>query len=488
MPQKILELKGSDFLKGLSLQSAFPIGGLWQYLANYNPFQKIGRLYPTLGPTRKDGGSIPIVINAFDFYSNGTTKYLFAFGDHTAANQAAYQINLDTDAITDISSSVFLNRTGYVEQCSMCKIWKGYIIYDERSATQVLRSITTGITGDVTILSGLTSSPKHPCVVGPDGYLYVGNYSYIAQLTSATGTSGNTANKFDTLQTDLTCRDLDHDGQYIFAGFDNNDYETPLSGIVTDCQIIIWDRFKSYAEKRYQLKEAYIIAVRCLGTSCYVLTPSGWYVCSIASSPVLIYPMSSESPFNHFPADYNQVSKDATSIYWGDKAGSGYIFAIGQAIAGQPKIIYQPYYAIGITENQKALIVSGSYKYVSTTTPRIYKLNDATGMYVTAMPVPTSLPSPYTFSFTKVILETPLSTGQQVIHALFNSAGEVISGQETQSFSSAGAKKTLIFRRNATGATINDFTDLYPEIISNAEIVEIQVFGDPMPDTHNVQI
>jgi hypothetical protein len=486
MPQLIYKLSGDDFLKGLSLQTGYPIGGLWQVLANYDPFKKFGRLYPTLGPTQKDGGNIPLTLRALEFYSDGTDKFLFGFGDNTAG-KLAYKINLATDAITDFSSAIN-GSVNAAEQCSMVKVWNGRLIYDRLKWDQSLRSVAPAGTDDKVVLGGLSGNFSHPKVVGPDGYLYVGNGPYIARLILATGTTGNVLNAFDSLQTDLICRDLDHDGQYIFAGFDNN--SSMLSGIMADCQVIIWDRFKAYAEKRYPLKEAYIIGIRVLDQTAYIFTPSGIYACSIATPPKLVYPFGSESPFNRLPADYNQISKDSSSIFWGDKAGSAQVLALGQKIAGQPKLVYQPYTATSTTENQKALIVSNSYIYVSTDKPRIYKLNDATGQQVNAMPVPKYLPQPYTFSFSKVILKTALGAGDEVTHQLFNSDDEVISGSETQGYATPGigAKKNLIFRRTGSGATINDFTDVYPQLLTNVEIAGLEIYGDPLPGTHNTQL
>jgi len=496
MSQLILKLKGDDFYKGLSLQSAFPIGGMWQLLENYDPFKKLGRLFPTLGPTRKDnagaGVSIGVPINAFEFYSDGTNRFLLAFGDKTAGNVGAYKINLDTDYITDlVAGGAFANRTGFAEACSMVKYWKGRVIYDERTGGQALRSCTVSGSDDKDVIGSLVGSNQHPSVIGPDGYFYFLNGQYIGRLIISTGTSGNSSTTFDTLDSNLIGRDIDHDGQYIFAGFDNN--LNKLSGISADCQIIVWDRFKSYAEKRYTIKDSYIIAVRCLGSACYVLTPSGWYVCSIASEPVLLYPMTSETPFNYFPTDYNQVSKDGHSIYWSStSAGSKLVFAIGQKIAGKPKIVYNPYDSAnigGVTILQTSLIVSKNYIYTGTNDPAVYKLNDVATKAVAAKSCPQFLPSPYTFSYAKIKLRTALESGDEVSFSLYNSDGEIISGLEAQNFANVGAKKTLIFRRiPSAGVEVNDFTDLYPYILTNVEISEIEIYGDPLPGNHNVQI
>jgi len=488
MPQLILKLKGEDFYKGLSLQSSFPIGGMWQQLNNYDPFQKLGRLFPTLGPTRKDASSIPIVIRSFEYYSDGTNRFLYAFGDSTVVGtNGAYKINLDTDAITDLSASVHTNTTG-TQSSSTVRYWKGKIVYDQAGGGQSFRSINPAGTSDTNILSsGIVSSYDHPSVIGPDGYLYFLNGQYIGRLIISTGTSGNSATTFDTLDSNLIGRDIDHDGQYIFAGFDNN--LNKLSGITADCQIIVWDRSKAYAEKRYTIKEAYIIAVRCLGQTCYVLTPGGWYVCSIASEPVLLYPMTSESPFNKFPTDYNGVAKNGHSLYWTDNSGAAFVYAIGQKIAGKTKIVYSPYTATSTTENQRAIAISNDYIYVSTSISRVYKLNSATGAQVSAQSCPQYLPAPFTFSYAKIKLRTALGSGDEVSFSLINSDGEIISGSETQGFSTVGAKKTLVFRRIASGgATITDFTDLYPYILTNVEISEIEVYGDALPGNHNIQI
>lgn len=495
MPQLILKLKGSDFDKGLSLQSRYATGGLFQQAVSYDPFLKMGRLYPTLAPTRKDnvggGVSIGVPINAFDFYSDGTNRFLFAFGDKTAGNIGAYKVNLDTDAITDlVAAGAFANRTGFAEQCSMVKVWNSRIIYDERSGAQALRSADLNGGTDATIMSGLTGSPKHPSVVGPDSFFYFGNGPYIGRLYSSTAASitlagitySNSATAFDTHTTDMTCRDIDHDGYYIFAGFDNNHPLTPLSGLKSNCKVIIWDKRSTDLEKAWDVPEAYIIAVRCLGQDCYVLTPSGWYVCSIATPPKLVYPMTSETSFNYFPTDYNGVSKDGSSIYWIDSAGTGRVFAIGQKIAGKKRIVYSPYVGTATTENMQALAVSNSYIYTSTSINRIYKLNSGTNAGCTLSSCPQYLPQPYTFSYTKVKLARKMGVGDSVIHGLYNSDGELISDNETVVYNSSNPLKTLVFRKYAFGTPlINDFTDCYPTISTNCEIAEVEVYGDPLP-------
>lgn len=482
MNELILKISGKDFYKGLSLYSQDPVGGIFKLATNYDPFLKLGRLYPTLGPTRKDGSSIAIPIRSFEFYSDGTNRFLFAFGNKDISDKSAYKINLDTDAITDISSGVHTNvSAGTTQLSSTVRLWQGRIVYSQDDSGASLRSITPSATGDVSILGSLASGdPSHPSVIGPDGHLYVGNAQYIARCVIATGTSGNSATQFDSLQSNLVCRDLDHDGQFIFAGFDNN--TAKLSGIKADCQIIVWDRYKAYAEKRYQLSESYIIAVKCLGSACYVLTPSGWYVCSIASEPKLLYPMSSDSPINVFPTDFNGVAKNGHSIYWIDSAGTGYVFAFGQKIAGRPNILYQPYYGIGTAENMQALAISSSYIYTGTSINRIYKLNFATGSSASIQTCPHYLPQPYTFAYTKLKLRTVFQSGDSITHGLYNSNSEVISDNETKTYTTEGSRglKTILFRRTATTNSVVDFTDLYPFITTNAEIAEIEVYGDKM--------
>lgn len=487
MPELILKLTGDDFENGLSLQKYKAVGGLWQQLSNYDPFQKLGQLYPTLGPTRKDGGSIAVNINSFTLWTDGATPFLFAIGNRNSSDKSAYKINLSDDTITDISSAIHQQLlTTQTANAKLITTYQNKLIYHSADSLRYNdpASPTAGEDG-YTISSNFTDGVPHPACLGSNGYLYVGNGRYIAQVTDADNSGSNDARKFDSLQDDLYCKDVDQDGYFLVAGFDNN--SNSISGIVADCQVMFWDKYKSYPDKRYPIKEAYIIGVRCLGQTTLVWTPGGIYECSIATAPYLKYPLTSEAPFYVLPTDFNQITKDGHSVYWGDKAGTAQVYALGQKITGRPRIIYNPYEATATTENQLALIVSGSYIYSSTDIARIYKLNSATGKSVTAKPCPKYLNQPYSFSFTKIKLKSAMASGDQVSHALYNSDDEIISGSESINYSNQPGLKTLIFRRTASGgATITDFTDIVPYITTNVEIAEVEVYGEPTL-VHSVQ-
>lgn len=487
--QKILELKGDDLMKGLSLQKNLPVGGLWRLAEYYSPFKKMGVLTPTLAAVEKYAGQLALPLKSLCFYKESGKAYLFGFGNRLANGKAAYKINITDDTIEDYSSYAHNGLTTETPLNTFCTQYGGRILYDQNSNPSAVRSFSAsdGSDDQAVISSGFLGSSLyiHPFVIGPDGYGYIGNGRYIGYIKTANGTTDNSATKHDTGY-GFYVKDLDQDGRYLIVGIDDN--PTNIQGVQSNCQVIFWDvaNARTTAEVRWPIIADYITGVKYLDGWVYVYANNGVHICNFATEPRLFYPYTSESVVSAMPLLYNQIAKDGHSIYWIDPDGTSGVHALGNPIAGQPKIFYNPYSTGGA--NQNALALSSSNIFASTSDSKLFKLNSGASDTVQIENVAKDLLVPYTFDFAKINLKSRLSAGQSITFKLLNAAEETISAAETKTYETGGvgAKKTLIFHPKAEANQQTQFTDLYMYLSTNADIASIEIFGSPVSAANQI--
>lgn len=484
-PTKIFELKGSDWMKGLSIQGDYAIGGLFSTATNFNPFAKMGYFQPSLLPVVVDSTTITTQVNQFAPFSDGSDGFSFAIGNRAGTGtKCLYRIKLTDSTVVDYSDKIDQNATTGAIGHGGAIVYKNRLIYEQDGS---IRSnlLTPTAVGDTNILSSsLSSGVLNPVMfeVGSDGVLYYtanGNSS-IGKIVLTTGTTGNTANAFSFTDTSLTPKDICNDGIYTIFIADNNDYKVTTTN--TTCRVFFWDTIKSKADIIYDIPDSYLISCRYVDGKVLILGASGIWVCNSVTAPKLVYPIVTSV----LPISASAVSRSGNTMYWAARSVGAKIYAYGATIG--KAIVYQPYSShvgsIG-TDLNIAIAASGTYLLSSTDEPIVRLLNSgSTRDGATIVTATNQLPQPYSLSYVKVVLSSPLSSGQEVTLSIHNGGGNVISDTQTKTFATYGAKQTLIFTVTSSANNLKQFEDININLSSTggAEVQRVTVYGIPIED------
>ena len=481
-PIKILEVKGDDFYKGLSFQDSFSLGGLFQSATNFDPFEKIGYFKPSLAPVTLDTSTITTQVNSMVSWANGGDGYVYAIGDRSGTGaKCLYEIKLSDQTVTEHGSSIDTNATTGSLTHNGITLYKSRIVYEQAGS---LRSVTTAYGSDTNILtSSSTASSQFPVrfVVGSDQNLYfTANQNYsIGKIETVTGTTNNTNSVYD-LGTRMIPKDLTVDERYLIAICDNNDYKVTTAK--SDCQIRFYDLDSStnvLPAFTWHIPDAYLIGGRYVDGKVVVFGKSGLWVCNSMTPPKLIYPLDS----TQLPKDANSIDVKGNTLYWAAKGVGTKVYAYGSLFGNS--IVYQPFTSSSSSDLHASFINAGDYFLASSDSPKIYLHNSgSTRASATLQTATRPQENSFSYSHTKVVLDAPLSSGQEVSFSIHNGNGQVISDTVTKSYTTFGAKQQLKFEPSFSANSFKEFEDLYITLSSSggATVQRIAVYGLPNND------
>jgi len=485
-PTKILELKTTDWMKGLSVQSGFSLGGLFRIADNFDPFEEMCYFKPTLAPVQVDGTTISTKVNSLVSKSDGVSGYVFAIGTRTGGtgNKCLYRIKLDDGTVVDYSSQIDQHDGASTIPHQGITYWNGRLIYeangvirsniftpDSGSDTNLLSTSNTGLTGADVIFG-----------VGSDGYLYyTANQGHsIGKIVLNTGTSGNVNNAFTFTDANLVPKDITSDGFYTIFLADNN-YQRSLLVNAT-CKIFFWDTISSKAEVIYDIPDSYVISAKYVNGRVLILGASGLWVCNSATPPKLVMPITA----NRLPTLASQVSVKGNILYWASASIGGKIYAYGSDMGKD--ILFSPYYTNDSSNLNTCLVCSGEYFVAGVdegvTTPKVFILNSGTARSgATIQTTTTPLVQPYSLSHIKVVIKKPLDTGEEITVQLLNANGGIITDTITKTTLVNGNKQELLFEPKPSSITVKSFEDFYLAINTNGAIIQrATVYGIPIDD------
>ncbi len=492
-PVKIFEVKGDDWMKGLSLKSSSPIGGLFSDITNVDPFDLPGLMQPALdsvlatdidpAPT-----TTPTVISSFQKSGVG---YLYV---HTPTK--LYEV-LDGTPYTTVDKTTNIDVTSSVRGAM---IFNGYYVYSLSNTVRArIVPVTSG--SDVQIVSLASDGIWHPMCVGADGNLYIADYSQIARitksLTAGSGVLGTTGNTGDAIsvETGMYVRDLVNDGRYLVLIADNNpsgDYNNaggsvppvPVAGNYR-CQVLFWDMVKSTFDQIYEFNDSYLIGVKYLDGAIYVFGGDNLYVCNIATPPKAIFNFKTGSTITEKPTTPFQIIQARNSIYWCGQS-NGSIYAYGSLFPGMKKVFYQPFAVAAVGS---AIIYNGTNFYVGTSgTNNFLRVTHSgstrSGGSVTVASI--VLPNAYKFAYAKVVLRRPMASGNSVSFSMQSAQSDyIISDSETKSYNANNIRQTLMFERTPPTTDSSDqevFEDLQFTLTSNVAVAKVEVWGYPQDE------
>ena len=486
--QKIFEIKGDMFSKGLSVQTGSARGGLFRLATGFDPFERVGFAEPSLASTELTAPSTnPIKI--ITHWNDGTDQNLYAHSESKLYKYLRNSPYTRTDVTTEIDitdPSTFRNVVGAI-------VWKDKYIYAQSTDLRS-NSLPVASGNDTQILNGATGSnlDVRKLCIGADKYLYAGDLNGVAKVTNASGTSGNSLNAF-AIDSQHTVRDLVNDGRYLVIFADNNVITTTgrLVGNYS-CRVYFWDMSKATADIIWDFPgESYLIGARMLGDAIVVFGYNGIYLCNSTTKPKMIFSFLGNSTITKRPANPYQIASSPTSVYWADSGSTGQnIYAYGSLPGSSERIFYSPYMTHGSTYAHTALSYSAGVLFAAVDSPKFYALNTGTTRGIlTISNTPMQLPQPYRYGFAKVVLRSKMSSGQSVTYGAFAADGTVISDNVTRSYSAAKPRKTLIFPIKPTTGSVSEIDDIYFNLSTDggAIVERIAVYGEALEDARQTE-
>lgn len=478
-PIKIYEIKGADFMKGLSIQSDFALGGLFAN-GTTDPFRKMGYMTSVPTNTEIDDTVITSEVTYLASKNSGAEGYVYAINDSLVDKvKSFYRIQISDGSVIDYSDQIDQNAASPISHNGLA-FYKGRVIYEQGGSLRS-NTITPTIANDTNILtSASTGGNQTPIMfaVGPDGVMYYtanGNAS-IGKILSVTATTGNTNTAFTMTDTALTPKDLCNDGIYLIWVADNNANKS-IYGNAT-CRIFFWDTIKSKADIIYDIPDSYVISCRYVDGKVLILGASGLWVCNSATPPKLIFPLTSSK----LPTLANQVTTKDNIMYWVAPGLVNRVYAYGSKI-GSP-ILYNPFNLSASSDLALAFVSSGDYFVGSDENGVFLHDTNATPVNGNLQSVFTPLAQTYKFAYAKLTLKAPLATGEQVTLGIFNGNGGVIMNSTNKNFSSVGAKQTLKFDPNPLAGSFSQFEDISVSIVTSGDIAvqRVTIYAIPLPD------
>lgn len=486
--QKIAEWKNEDWPKGISAQGHLPVGGLFQGLKGIDPFYNQGLAVPSFTPDTITPSSSPKFITNF---TTGGVAYAYWHSDTEIK-----QVLKDSPYTqVDKSSNITFGGLPVVGAIAWADVATGTLKYVYARAGGSLRAVPIPLAaGDVEIKAGFNSTPDDiPLCIGADGNLYHGDNSRVGIITSGAGTTGNSG--IFAIDSGFQVRDLINDGTYLVILADNNTQTTAGRKVGNyRCRVYFWDMKKSLADYVYEVTDSYLIAGKQLDGNIYFFGYNGFYVCNAGTPPQMVRPFTGFNGLSTAkPTKSSQLVRNKGSLFWIDGLNSnltnGNIYAYGNPTAGQPKIFYNPHINANESNQQNVLQVVGEQYWVGEASPKIYVQNvgstNGTGTITT---IDKTLSQPHKLDFVKVVLSTPLSSGQTVSCLVLGADGsKTISTSETKSYSASNPRQQLIFKVNPTTNSENRFEDFRVTITSvGATVQRVAVYATPLEDTTEI--
>lgn len=489
-PVKILEVKAEDWEKGLSSDQETFTNGIFKVFSNIYPFFRKGSLFPIEIATELGSGTISTsnaIRQIMPVYTGGLPQF-YVWED----NSKVYLT--DGASVTDASAAITTVTSTHREAV----IWKSKII---RAVNGTAYSNAIPLSSDTVALTGLTTGP-HPGCIGADRNLYLGNGNNVAKITDPTTPGSNSTSVAASLETGYTVRQLINDGRYLVWLADDAGTNLSTSQIKNSCIVAYWDMAKSTFDQVFEFKDSYIASAEIVGDVIKIFTPSGIYITNVATRPKLVWTFGSSKSVG---ADDRPTDSHCSTVYrqnfllWGSgkTTGNSPVFAYGNEAVGKPDRLFQHFTATSNsitalgTDNNNVLLgmsVSG--------TSKLYILNSGSGTRETATAnvAGISLPRPYKYAYTKVVLRSPIASGSTVTLKLLNSpstsstGAKTIKASEAKTNSTDSGAKVLFFDHTSAndGTDVISFDEISDiELTSNVAIKSFTVYGYPTDERNS---
>lgn len=488
--KSIIKIKDTDWEKSLSYDTETFTNGVFKVLSNVNPFVRKGNLQPTVTVTAITGSAggtaidttreiraiIPIGNSQFYALADYSKLYLIDFTTPTAPT-------------ADDKSGGITAVNGVAQGMTL---WKNGIVYIVNGIAEYnANPVASG--SKVVLLTGATALDNNgiivPMCVGADGLLYIGNKHNVARCTVATGTAGNDKTVAAALETGFYVRALINDGRYLVWIAD----DAGLQG--GRCLVAFWDLAKSIFDQLYEFDGIKIGSAELIGDVIKIVTPNGIYITNFTNKPKLLVPFgttvnpassSTLSTSSYSSNAYGSINFGGNILMW--NTGTK-VYGFGNKYIDKPDRLFQPYTITGATTTD-ALGTDGNYilwSGVISAQVKLYNLTaSATNNTSVANVASIVLPQPYSYDHTKVVLRSPITSGDSVSLKILTSGGtKTIKASETKTNTTDPGEKNLIFNHTSAGdgtdvKAFDEISDI--ELTTNVPIRDMEVFGTPTDD------
>ena len=473
--ERILQLKDTDWMRGISLQASSLLGGIFSQASNFDPFEVLGMAQPSLAGNAATGDALNTIAFLTPI-STGGTSYLYGH-----ATSKLFQIT-SGNVVTDITTASGVITTSAPQGAIF---WRGKYIY---ALTGSIYAHTIGTATNTLLLSGLTTTVPHIFTSGPDGNLYFTNGASIGKIVLDTGTTGNTATAFTDNDSATIYKDILNDGRYICVIGDTN---IGTSNGKFRCIVGFWDTIRGNYEQLYDanyIDDSYLIACKIINGAVYVIGKEGLYVCSVGTPPQLIADLTGNANIGStsLPNGAALVTKRKGTLVWGASA-SGSIYGFGTPIPGGTKIFFQPYTAA--LGNITAVAYLGSILFAATSNPGLYAFTGSTRNNSIIKLSNLTFDQSYKFEYAKAVLRDEIASGQSIALQIHSKNGaKVVTDTDTFNFTTSPGKSTIIFYRKPTGTSDVDSFDELSSItltVGKIPLERFEIWATPQDPQNN---
>lgn len=477
------------------MQDNYPAGGIFQASAyNFDPFETMGYLQPSLLPTVIDETKVLQVMNScvYGFDNNG---YIVFAGNRSGTGvKNLYRIKASDQSVTDYSitggNATGSRSFGGLGFSAGIAGTSSRLLFTDSTNGTIYSMTLAGLTSETALLTQSSYDGTRLMIFhnAPDKNTYFVGQSLageVGRIDTITGAGTNTETAFQ-CDPSLTPKDLTSDGRYEIIIADDNPSNT--TGITSNCKVYFWDMDSADPSVVHSIPDSYLIASRFVDGRLLVLGASGIWQTGIGMSPKLVFPLSA----SQLPQNPYQVTVQNNILHWVSTTSGAKTYAYGAKI-GNP-IFFSPYQTTGSDNLHTAFISSGIYFYASltagTNTTKIYihNLAGSSRQNTTVETTPKTYSNPFTFSYAKVTLKSKMTSGMSVNLTIYNAGDETIMDTNSQAFSVMGGKKSMKFTANPVAGSVSIFEDMYIKInpVGGAVVQRVAIYGIPMEDSSQI--
>lgn len=471
--KKLFSIEYSQWEKALSYETTDFVGGIFRQFTNCDPFSGQGTFTPVNATLELGAGVISTtkaIRKILPVYASGGPGQFYVLADD-------YKLYLiDTDGtVTDKSAEI---TTGTATAMDML-VWKNLLVYATSGSVRQ-NAIPVASASDASLLS---VTPTSNLSIGPDRNLYVGVSNNVA-FVKASGTGVAVA---ASLETNNIVRKLLTDGRYLVWIADNG--ASPNGKNIST--VAWWNLASSTFDQIYEFEGGVVLSAEKIGSVIKILTAKGIWHTNIATEPYLAVPFGGTVSTSDVPTNFystgNMGKHKGNFMFWGTYGSGGNIFCIGNKLYGKQDRLFQmgtsPQVSVSaIASNDTKFIVAAGTASASAGV-KLYNLRGSDSLSTAVANVAGfSLKKPYTFHSARVVLKSPMASGNSVsLQILTSNSTKTILATSTKTYSTDPNERNLIFDHLAAGdgSDVRQFEDISDvKLTTNVAVHSLEVWGE----------
>lgn len=476
MLKKLFSIEYGQWEKALSSETGDFVDGIFRQFTNCDPFETQGVFAPTNAYNELGSGVISpskTIRKILPVYTAEANQFYCLADDYKM-----YRID-SLPPVVDVSSQI---GSGTAVAIDMVK-WKGGLAYAMSSEVR-FNAIPVASGSDVQILS---ANPTSNLCIAADRNLYVGIGNNVGKITNSAGTTSNTSSVAASLESGNITKKLIADGRYLLWIADNSD--SSGKNLIT---LAWWNLASSSFDDIQEFEGGSFRGAERVGRVIRLITENGlWEAVLGGGKPDCIVPFggtiaTSDIPVASFFHGSTGVHKESR-MFWGTYQSGGNIICYGNKKSNKPPRLFQmgtsPDTAISAIASNNSIFIFATSGNISGGTRKLYSLRgSATANTAVANVAGFSLKKPYTFHHARVVLRSPISSGNSVsLQILTSNSTKTVLASTTKTNSTDSGERNLIFKNFAAGdgSDVRVFEDLSDvKLSTNVAVHSLEVWGE----------